>query len=127
MAIVGLGMDLTELERVASLLERYEYRFQELILTPLEREHVPTSKETRIAHVAARFAAKEAAVKALGTGFSAGITPQCLEIRKNDLGTPTLHLTGAALVRAETLGVRHIHLTLTHSRHTAGAVVILEQ
>lgn len=127
MAIVGLGMDLTELDRVARLLERNPDRFVRMILTPSEREALPRNPDPRTAYVAARFAAKEAAVKALGTGFASGITPLCVEVRNDEFGKPCMHLSGPAHERATVLGVRHIHLTLTHSRHDAAAVVILEQ
>lgn len=127
MAIVGLGMDLAELDRIARLLERNQERFTRMILTTTEQEALPSNPQARTAYVAARFAAKEAAVKALGTGFTRGVTPKCVEVRNDEFGKPHLHLTGPALELATALGVRRIHLTLTHSRHDAAAVVILEQ
>lgn len=126
MGIAGMGLDLTELERVEHLLKRNEQRFLELVLTPAERQAVPAHMSRKVAHVAARFAAKEAAVKALGTGFCGGITPQCIEVDREASGKPLLRFLGAASTRANELGVCRTHLTLTHSRHDAAAVVILE-
>lgn len=126
MGIVGMGLDMTELERIEQLLKRHERRFLELILTPAERQCVPERTARKTAYVAARFAAKEAAVKALGTGFSRGITPQCVEVNQESSGKPALCFLAAAKARADELGVCRIHLTLTHSRHDAAAVVILE-
>lgn len=88
-------------------------------------EVVPPSPRT-VAWVAARFAAKEATVKALGTGFSEGITPCEIEVRSTPSGKPELVLHGNAAKKAECLGVRTFHLTLTHTRDNAAAVVILE-
>lgn len=126
MGIAGMGLDLTELERIKHLLERNEQRFLKLVLTPAEHRMVPEHFARKVAHVAARFAAKEAAVKALGTGFSGGITPLCIEVDREASGKPLMRLMGAARTRADVLGVCRIHLTLTHSRHDAAAVVILE-
>lgn len=80
-----------------------------------------------VAHVAARFAAKEAAVKALGTGFAEGIGPRDVAVRSLPSGKPELVLSGAARERARALGAARLHLTLTHTRDNAAAVVILEQ
>lgn len=80
-----------------------------------------------VAHVAARFAAKEAAVKALGTGFAEGIGPRDVAVRSLPSGKPELVLSGAARERARALGAARLHLTLTHTRDNAAAVVIIEQ
>lgn len=76
--------------------------------------------------MAGRWAAKEAAVKALGCGFSLGIGPRHIEILPTPAGKPELRFTGPALERARHLGVRHIHVSITHERTTAAAVVVLE-
>ena len=90
---------------------------------PAEQEACP---ELRPAFVAGRWAAKEAAVKALGCGFSLGIGPRHIEILPTPTGKPELRFTGPALERARQLGVRHIHVSITHERTTAAAVVVLE-
>jgi holo-[acyl-carrier protein] synthase len=121
--IVGLGLDVAELDRVAAIHERHGGRFLERILTPLERQALP-----RLAtpFLAARFAAKEAAVKALGTGFRDGISYQDVEVQADPLGKPLLRFSGKALERAQALGVARVHLSLTHGRDVAAAVVVLE-
>ncbi len=128
MPILGLGLDLVELSRVERSLHHFGEHFLRRILTETEYETVPRPLHTSrcIAHVAARFAAKEAAVKALGTGFAQGIGPKDIGVRNNELGRPELVLSGRAKALAEQLGAVTLHLTLTHTRDNAAAVVILE-
>lgn len=121
--IVGLGLDVVELTRIKRILERFGSSFTDKILTPAERLALPPQP---IAYVAARFAAKEAAVKALGTGFSQGIAMQHIEVQKKDSGQPVLMLYGPAAAQCAALGATRLHLSLTHGRDTAAAVVILE-
>lgn len=121
--IVGLGLDLVELARIERILERFGASFTDKILTPTERQGLPLQAA---AYVAARFAAKEAAVKALGTGFSQGIGMQHIEVQKEASGRPILVLHGPAAARCAALGATRLHLSLTHGRDTAAAVVILE-
>lgn len=124
--IQGTGFDLAALPRIKALMERYGDRFLRRVLTEQEREGLPSTPAGRTAYVAGRFAAKEAAVKALGTGFSLGIGMHDVEILSPGSGRPELHLHGAAAVRAETMGVKAVHVSLSHERDVAGAVVILE-
>ncbi len=124
--IVGLGMDMASLSRIGKCLERFGAQFCRRILTEAERELLPEAPAARTAFVAGRFAAKEAAVKALGTGFAEGIAPQDVEVLRLPSGRPELHFYGAAARRAELLGVKSAHLSLTHEREIAGAVVVLE-
>ncbi|HJD97210.1 holo-[acyl-carrier-protein] synthase [Mailhella massiliensis] len=124
--IQGTGFDLTALPRIQNLLETYGERFLSRLLTPRERAALPAAPAARTAFVAGRFAAKEAAVKALGTGFAHGIGMQEVEILTLPSGKPELRLYGAALARAESMGVRTAHISLSHERDMAGAVVILE-
>ncbi len=121
--ILGLGLDLVELPRIASTLERFGDRFLERILTPAERAALPPRPASRVAGL---FAAKEAASKALGTGFAQGVTFQHLEILPDPLGRPTLTLHGPARARAQILGATSWHVSITHERATAAAVVVLE-
>lgn len=129
MPIVNIGIDLIELTRIEHSLQRFGERFLHCILSEAEYEHIPRPLHTPrcIAHVAARYAAKEAVVKALGIGFSQGITPRDITVCNNTLGKPELMLSGKAKKQAESLGVQTLHLTLTHSQDTAAAVVILEK
>lgn len=121
--IAGLGIDVVEIGRIQQSLTRFGGHFLHRVLTEKERAALPVSPAS---YVAARFAAKEAAVKALGTGFAQGITLQDVEISNGQNGEPHICLYGAALLRMQALGAKHIHVSLTHSRQTAAAVVILE-
>lgn len=124
--IVGLGIDIVELERIHKALQRFGDRFSRRILTRHELDTMPGAEQARVSFVAARFAAKEAGVKALGTGMSGGITWHDLEVRPLPSGKPEIHLHGAARSAADILGARTAHISLTHGRDTAAAVVILE-
>lgn len=124
--IQGTGFDLAALPRIRTLLERYGERFVRRVLTGREREWLPVAAAGRTAYVAGRFAAKEAAVKALGTGFSGGIGLHDVEILSTDSGSPRLLLHGEAAARAEQLGIKTLHVSISHERDVAGAVVILE-
>ncbi|GAB7080685.1 hypothetical protein JCM14635_23580 [Megalodesulfovibrio paquesii] len=88
---------------------------------------LPGGEAVRVAYVAARFAAKEAAAKALGTGFRDGLTFQCLEVRSLPSGKPELALLDRGQELADALGATGAHLSLTHGRDTACAVVVLER
>ena len=122
--ILGIGLDVAELDRIRDSLERFGERFLARILTQSERAGMP--KGDPAAYVAARFAAKEAGAKALGTGFAEGITQTSIEVISQPSGAPTLVLHGKAKERADMLGVTRMHLSLTHGRDIAAATVILE-
>ena len=121
--IAGLGIDVVEIDRIQHSLTRFGAHFLQRVLTEKERAALPA---TPASYVAARFAAKEAAVKALGTGFAQGITLQDIEIVNGSMGEPYMSRRGAAQQRMQTLGATRIYVSLTHSRQTAAAVVILE-
>ena len=121
--ILGLGMHMVEIDRIARSLERFGDRFLRRLLTPEERAALSPPAAHR---VAARFAAKEAAVKALGTGFAGGIGMGHIAVLNTPLGAPEIFFTGPALARMRALGASRAHVTLTHSRDAAAAVVILE-
>ncbi len=123
--IVGVGTDLTEISRVARSIERFGERFLARVFTPGEIAYCQTKKNFAESF-AARFAAKEAAAKALGTGISHGVSWPEFEVLRARSGKPSLVLHGRALELAGRLGVQRIALSLTHSRDTAMAVVILE-
>ena len=122
--IKGVGIDLTELDRIKTLWERYGRRFAAKILT--ERELAELSEKHPVPRLAAMFASKEAAVKALGTGFAHGIHFKCIEILHNADGKPEIAFLGAGLEQCRRLGVTNAHISMTHSRDTAAATVILE-
>lgn len=123
--ILGLGTDLIEIERVQQSLVRFGQRFMDKVFTEGEIAYCQQKKHSAESF-AARFAAKEAAAKALGTGIARGINWREIEVRRNPGERPTLHLTGRAAERADSMGVRHLQLSLTHSRDVAMAVVIAE-
>ncbi|MDY7001532.1 MAG: holo-[acyl-carrier-protein] synthase [Thermodesulfobacteriota bacterium] len=121
--IVGLGLDVVELDRIERVFSRFGDRFLRRVLTENERARIP---KFPIAFIAARFAAKEAAAKALGTGFRQGVGFHTLEVRKLPLGKPEMFFHGPARAICEKMGVTSIHLSITHGRDVASAVVILE-
>ncbi len=122
--ILGLGVDVVELDRIESAWKRFGRKFAEKILAPEEMGALPALRP--VAFLAARFAAKEAAAKALGTGLAQGVTLHTLVTGRTGAGAPTLELRGVALALAREKGVRRVHLTLTHGRDVAVAVVVLE-
>ena len=125
--VVGLGMDLVEVERVVRMLEKEGQPVTTRLLTEGEWAYC-TRMHTPAEHVAARLAAKEAAFKALsGTEDARGIGWREIEVSHDDHRRPVLTFHGRAAARARELQISRALLTLTHSHHTAGAVVILER
>ncbi len=123
--IVGTGVDLAEVPRIRASIERYGARFTTRVFTPAEIDYVER-KANRFERYAARFAAKEAGMKAIGTGWKRGVRWQDFEVANLPSGKPTLRLHGVAARIAEQLGVRHISLSLTHTAELGMAHVILE-
>ncbi|MDR2573411.1 MAG: holo-ACP synthase [Desulfovibrio sp.] len=121
--ILGLGADIVELPRFERICVRFGQRFLERIFTRRELDAAPGRP---ISTLAGWFAAKEAAVKALGTGFSQGIGPRHIEIGRDSLGAPHMALLGKADERARALGVARALLSISHERSVAVAVVVLE-
>jgi holo-[acyl-carrier protein] synthase len=123
--IVGTGVDLAEVPRVRHLVERFGRRFIERVYTAAEIAYVER-KANRYERFAARFAAKEAGMKAIGTGWRHGVTWQDFEVANLRSGKPTLLLHGVAERVAKKLGVRNVSLSLTHTAEYGMAHVILE-
>src|SRR5580700_5863263 len=123
--IVGTGVDLAEVPRIRASIERFGDRFIRRIFTPAEIVYVER-KANKYERYAARFAAKEAGMKAIGTGWKRGVTWQDFEVANLPSGKPTLRLHGVAAGIAEKLGVRNISLSLTHTAELGMAHVILE-
>jgi holo-[acyl-carrier protein] synthase len=123
--IVGTGIDLAEVDRIRQSIERYGERFLKRVYTPGEIAYVER-KANKFARYAARFAAKEAGMKAIGTGWRRGVTWQDFEVANLPSGRPTLRLTGVAAQVAERMGVKRISLSLTHTTQNGMAFVILE-
>ncbi len=123
--ILGTGIDLAEVARIREAVEKYGTRFLERVFTAGEIAYVET-KANRFERYAARFAAKEAGMKAIGTGWRGGVRWQDFEVRNRRSGRPELLLHGVAAEVARRMGVERIHLSLTHTETMAQAFVILE-
>ena len=125
MPVIGTGVDIVETTRIAELLGNHPDRFLERCFTPGEQEDSASNKRNH-EHLAARFAAKEAALKALGTGWAQGIGWTDIEVVKEPSGKPTLKVTGRAKEIADGLGVSRWHVSLSHISTHAIASVIAE-
>jgi len=123
--ILGCGIDSAEVPRIRAAIERFGTRLLERVFTPSELAYV-RSKGSPWERYAARFAAKEAGMKALGTGWRRGVRWREFEVVNLPSGKPTLKLHGQAARIAAQIGVRSISLSLTHTRQAALAIVILE-
>ncbi len=123
--ILGIGLDVVATERISRSMAEGNGRFEEMVFTLAEREAC-ASRADRAQALAARFAAKEACFKALGTGWANGVSFQQIEVVALESGSPELHLTGRAAERAQALGVGRVHVTLSHELAVAAAVVVLE-
>ena len=123
---VGLGIDVVEIARCAKILERTP-SFATRVFSDAEQAYCD-SKVNRAAHYATRFAAKEAVVKALGTGFSEGVGPRDIEVRRTSKGRPFVVLTGRAKEIADEMGVIDLPISLsyTHAEAVACAMAITE-
>lgn len=123
--IVGLGTDVIGIARVREVLARHRVRFLERWFDPREAAHIAAQGDGS-ERAAARWAAKEAAAKALGTGFAGGVVPSQIAVLPGPGGAPRLALAGPALERARALGATRWHVSLSHADGVAVAVVILE-
>ncbi|MFY9553806.1 MAG: holo-ACP synthase [Blastocatellia bacterium] len=123
--IVAIGIDLVEISRIEEVFERQGQRFRSRVFTEAEISYCER-RASKLASYAARFAAKEAAMKALGTGWSEGIGWKDIEVISEQGGRPTIHLRGRALERMRQIGAERVHISLTHSASLAMAQVVLE-
>ena len=123
--IVGTGVDIAEVPRIAAAIERFGERFIRRIFTDQEIQYCE-SKQNKAERYAARFAAKEAALKAIGTGWRRGVSWREVEVTRQPGGRPTLAFHGVAASFAAKLGMRRAHLSLSHTVEHAIAHVILE-
>ncbi len=125
-SIAGIGVDLIEVRRIERLIERRGEKFLRRIFTPVEIEYCQAHKQAG-QHFAARFAVKEAVFKALGTGWAQGVSWRQVETVNETSGQPRARLAGRARERADALGVRTVHVSISHSDEYAVAYVILER
>ena len=123
--ILATGIDIVEISRIEEILARRGERFRSRVFTEAEIEYCE-SRASKPESYAARFAAKEAVMKALSTGWAEGVAWRDIEVVRAGSGAPALRLSGRALERFGEIGARKAHLSLTHSRDVAIAQVILE-
>jgi holo-[acyl-carrier protein] synthase len=123
--IVGLGVDIAEIDRIEAAIARRGNAFLERVFTPSEIAYCQRHR-SQAERFAGRFAAKEAAMKALGTGWRRGVRWVDIEVVREPSGKPTLVFYGATRILAERLGVKHVTVSITHAGNTAYAQVIFE-
>lgn len=123
--LLGIGTDLARIERFEALLQRRGAAITQRLLTPAEQQAMQAAGNPA-AYLAKRFAAKEALLKALGTGLRAGLSWQQMEVSNDPLGKPLMQLNGKAAELAAELGVKCIHLSISDERDMALAFVVLE-
>ena len=124
--IVGTGVDIVEIDRIQKMVDRYGNAFAKRILC--ENEHEEYKKQKMPARfIARRFAAKEAVAKALGTGFSGGITMHMICVAHDESGRPIIKLYDKARERADSLGVENLLISISDERHYAMAFAVMEK
>jgi holo-[acyl-carrier protein] synthase len=123
MNIIGLGTDIVECLRIAQMIERHGELFIARVYTPHEIEYC-SSRKAATQHYAGRWAAKEAVLKALGTGWVRGITWKDVELRNQSSGKPTVALSGGARDACERLGIAEMLISISHCRCHATATAI---
>lgn len=123
--IMGTGVDIVAVGRIRAVLKRQKTRFVERVFTPGEQSYCNAHRDPA-PHYAARFAAKEAFLKALGTGWSRGIRWVDVEVIREEGRAPVIHIHGEAAQVAARMQVRAIHVSLSHSDENAVATIILE-
>jgi holo-[acyl-carrier protein] synthase len=125
MAIVGTGVDIVECLRIAQMIERHGELFITRVYTDAEIEYC-TARKAATQHYSGRWAAKEAVLKALGTGWRRGISWRDIEIRNDRKGAPTVNLRAGARDVMEKAGIRRLHVSISHCRSFAVAHVVAE-
>ena len=123
--IVGTGIDIVEISRIRKIIAKSGDRFLMRVFTP-EEQRFCLARQDPAPHFAARFAAKEAVLKALETGWAKGVTWLDVEVQRQEYGAPIIRLYGAAKEIAASKGVGRVHLSLSHTNNWAAATVILE-
>jgi holo-[acyl-carrier protein] synthase len=124
MPVIGHGIDIVETARIRQLVEEHGGHFLDRCFTPAEQEYCNRSSKRRFEHLAGRFAAKEAVLKALGTGWRGGIAWTDVEIRTDSSGKPRVVLSGQALRLATETGITHWLVSISHIETHATASAI---
>jgi len=124
MSIVGHGIDIVETERIKQLVDRHGQHFLDRVFTPAEHEYCQLNPKRYYEHLAGRFAAKEAVLKVLGTGWRGGIAWTDIEVLRQPSGQPQIKLTGECLRIAGELGIVQWHISISHitTHATASAI-----
>ena len=125
MGVIGIGVDLVSIERISQLRDRHGERFLRRVFTERELEDHGL-RGARDERLAARFAAKEAVMKALGTGWGGGVGFKQIEVSNLPTGQPVVELHGGAAERARLLGAGNLFITMSNEREWAVAVAVLE-
>ncbi|MFP6674778.1 MAG: holo-ACP synthase [Pirellulaceae bacterium] len=120
MNVIGIGTDIIECLRIAQMIERHGELFLRRVYTPLEVDYC-NARKAATQHFAGRWAAKEAVLKAMGTGWARGISWRDIEVRNDERGRPSIYLGGGARDVCETLGVLQMHISISHCRSHATA------
>ena len=123
MTVIGIGTDIVECLRIAQMIERHGELFLTRVFTPREIEYC-SSRKAATQHYAGRWAAKEAVLKALGTGWSRGIRWVDMEIRNDAAGKPSVALGGGARDLCERLGIGNMLISISHCRSHATALAV---
>ena len=123
MSVVGIGTDIVECLRVAQMIERHGEMFLTRVYTPHEIEYC-SARKAATQHYAGRFAAKEAVLKALGTGWTRGVQWRDIEIRNEMGGQPKIALSGGAREMCEKLGIAEMLISISHCRTHATAYAL---
>ena len=123
--ILGTGIDLVEVARIAELAGKHGQRFLSRVFTPAELEY-SAGKAARDQHLAGRFAAKEAVFKALGTGWAEGVSWKLVEVVSAQGARPEVRLSGAAAERLAAMGGKSVHISITHTSGLAAASAVIE-
>ncbi len=126
MTIVGTGVDIIEIDRIASSIDRWGIRFARKILMESELDRFKKYQSKAAAYLARQFAAKEAVAKALGTGMRAGVTFPQIGVERLESGAPVIILTGRALERSQKLAIDHWHVSISDEKDYAVAFIVAE-
>ncbi len=124
--IYGIGVDLVEIQRMTDIIKKWGSRFVTRVFSQGETDYC-NSRAFPAIHFAARFAAKESFLKSLGMGLGMGVNLREIEVSQDKVGKPGMMLQGRAAEILSGLGIESVHLSLTHTRHSAAAMVILEK
>jgi holo-[acyl-carrier protein] synthase len=125
MAVIGIGTDIVECLRIAQMIERHGELFLSRVFTSHEMEYC-SSRKAATQHYAGRWAAKEAVLKALGTGWSRGLRWVDIEVRNDAAGKPTVAFGGGARTACERLGIQRMLISISHCRSHATALAVAE-